>query len=387
MLTGLDAVAAGFADGLRGKRVALLTNHTAVDSWGRHAVQVIGQALGPASGGGRIVRLLAPEHGLWGTHQDMEPVVAPGGAPEIDPVFGLPAVSLYGSDRASLEPDPAALADVDAVVYDIQDIGARYYTYAATLALTMKVAARLGVEVWVFDRPNPIGPRREGPLLRAGFESFCGLVAGLPIRHGLTVGRLAAWYRARVAPDVRLSVVACNADGRAPWVPPSPNMPSRETALVYPGLCFLEGTTVSEGRGTTSPFLQFGAPGVNPVHLVDRLRRRDCPGVDFAPVRFRPAFGKHAGEICGGVYLRVFDATALKSVRLGIYVLEALKHVAPDAWTWRRDAYEFVPADVHPAIDLLWGSDALRQTIDGGGDVEALADASEAEAQAWDPKA
>lgn len=383
MLTGLDAVAAGFAEGLRGKRVALLTNHTAVDSWGRHAVQVVGPALAP---GGRIVRLLTPEHGLWGTHQDMEPVEVGAGGDGLDPVFHLPIVSLYGHDRTSLEPRPEALEGVDAVVYDMQDIGTRYYTFAATLALTMKVAAARGIEVWVLDRPNPIGPRREGPPLEPGFESFCGLVAGLPIRHGLTVGALARWYAARLAPGVDLRVVACNAQGRAPWVWTSPNMPTRETALVYPGLCFLEGTTVSEGRGTTAPFLQFGAPGVDPVALVDRLRRRDCPGVDFVPVRFRPAFGKHAGAVCGGVYLRVFDFTAVRAVRLGVYVLEALRHVAPDAWTWRREAYEFVPAEVNPAIDLLWGSAALRKVLDEGQDVDALIEASEAAAQKWDPR-
>jgi len=375
MSSGLDAVAAGFTQDLRGLRVALLTNHTAVDAWGRHAAHILPRQ------GVQVVRLLAPEHGLWGVHEDMEPVPAGG----VDEVFGLPVVSLYGADRASLEPAPAALEGVDAVVYDIQDVGARYYTYAATLALVMRAAAARGVAVWVLDRPNPIGPKREGPLLRPGFESFCGLAAGLPIRHGLTVGELARWYAARLAPDCRLTVVACNKGGRLPWSPTSPNMPSRETALVYPGLCLLEGTTVSEGRGTTSPFLQLGLPGLDPVKLVDQLRKRDCPGVDFVPVRFRPAFGKHAGQICGGVYLRVFDATALKSVRLGVYVLAALKAVAPDLWTWRSEDYEFVPASVRPAIDLLWGSEALRQAIDARADVEPLIEASEAEAQAWKP--
>ncbi|MCC6620432.1 MAG: DUF1343 domain-containing protein [Deltaproteobacteria bacterium] len=375
MLTGLDAVAAGFAEGLRGRRVALLMNHTAVDSWGRHAAAIL-----PAQGI-EIVRLLAPEHGIWGTHQDMEPVAVDA----VDEVLRLPVTSLYGADRASLEPAPAALEGVDAVVYDIQDVGARYYTYAATLALTMRAAASLGVEVWVLDRPNPIGPRREGPLLRAGFESFCGLVAGLPIRHGLTVGQLARWYRERVAPECKLTIVPCNPNGRAPWMPTSPNMPSRETALVYPGMCLLEGTTVSEGRGTTSPFLQFGAPGLDPIALVDQLRKRDCPGVDFVPVRFRPAFGKHAGRVCSGVYLRVFDATGLQSVRLGVYVLHALKAVAPDAWGWRTEDYEFVPSAVRPAIDLLWGSEALRGAIDAREDVDPLIEAAQAEAQAWKP--
>lgn len=374
MQTGLDRIAAGFDHGLRKRRVALLVNHTAVDSWGRHAVQVFRDQTDNT-----LVRLLGPEHGVWGTHQDMEAV--DGGYP--DPVFGVPTVSLYGADRASLSPRPEAFDGVDAVVYDIQDIGTRYYTYAATLALVMEAAAERGVPVWVLDRPNPIGPLREGPLLEPGFESFCGLEAGLPIRHGLTVGALARWYRDRRAPGAELHVVPCDTHGRPPWIPTSPNMPSREAALVYPGLCLLEGTTVSEGRGTTSPFLTFGAPGVDPVAVVDALRGRDCPGVDFVPVRFRPAFGKHAHAECGGVYLRVFDATALRAVPLGLYVLHALKTTAPEAFDWRTEAYEFV-TDV-PAIDLLWGSAALRETLDAGGDVTDLVARSARDAAAFRP--
>jgi uncharacterized protein YbbC (DUF1343 family) len=372
MSTGLDAVAAGFVSGLRGKRIALLTNHTAVDAWGRHAVQILRDQ------GATIARLLGPEHGVWATHQDMEPVDG-----TLDPIWNLPVVSLYGHDRASLEPRPEAFEGVDLLVYDIQDIGTRYYTYAATLALAMKTAATVGVPVMVLDRPNPIGGRRDGPLLREGFESFCGLVAGLPIRHGLTVGELAKWYRARVAPHCKLEVIACRKESRLPFSPTSPNMPTRETALVYPGLCFLEGTTISEGRGTTAPFLTLGLPDLDNVALVDRMRRKDCPGVDLVPVRFRPAFGKFAGELVNGVYLRVYDDTALRPVKLGVYLLESLKRIAPKSWNWRKDAYEFV-TDV-PAIDLLWGSSALREAIDAGADVEPLLEQADAEAQSWKP--
>ncbi len=372
MSSGLDAVAQGFVPALRGKRLALLVNHTAVEQWGRHAVEVF------RAEGADIVRLLSPEHGLWGVAQDMEPV-----GDSRDPIFDLPVVSLYGADKASLEPRAEAFAGIDAIVYDIQDIGVRYYTYAATLAIVMRAAQQHHVPVWVLDRPNPIGPRREGPLLTAGFESFCGLVAGLPIRHGLTVGQLAQWYAKRYAPECELHIVPCRPESRLPFVATSPNMPTRETALVYAGMCFIEGTTLSEGRGTTSPFLQIGAPGVDALALVDFMRKKDCPGVDFVPMRFKPAFGKHAGEICNGVYLRGFDPTALSAVKLGVYLLQAFKKVAPDAWTWRSDAYEFVTDK--PAIDLLWGSAALRETIDGGGDVEALLEKADAQAQAFRP--
>jgi len=373
MSSGLDSVAQGFVPELRKKRLALLVNHTAVDQWGRHAVEVL------RAEGADIVRLLAPEHGIWGTHEDMEPVAADAR----DPVFGVPVVSLYGSDKASLEPRPEAFEGIDAVVYDIQDIGVRYYTYAATLAHVMRAAAKAGVPVCVLDRPNPIGPRREGPLLTAGFESFCGLVAGLPIRHGLTVGELAQWYRKTFAPECELRVVPCRKESRLPFVPTSPNMPTRDTALVYAGMCFIEGTTLSEGRGTTSPFLQVGAPGIDPLAVADAFRKKDCPGVDVVPVRFRPAFGKHAGDVCGGIYLRGFDATAVQAVKLGAYVLQAFKKVARDAWGWRTDAYEFVTDK--PAIDLLWGSSALRECIDQGGDLEALLEKADAQAQAFSP--
>lgn len=376
MSTGLDAVAQGYVPELKRKRLALIVNHTAVDQWGRHAVEIFRQQ------GAELVRLLGPEHGVWGTHEDMEPVGLEGGV-AADPVWRVPVESLYGADRASLEPRPEALAGVDAIVYDIQDIGVRYYTYAATLALVMRAAGKARIPVWVLDRPNPIGPRREGPLLTAGFESFCGLVAGLPIRHGMTVGELARWYQARFAPECELAVVPCRKETRLPFVPTSPNMPTYETALVYAGMCLLEGTTVSEGRGTTSPFRQFGAPGVDPAALAEHLRRKDCPGVDFIAARFRPAFGKHAGKVCGGVYLRGYDASALSAVKLGVYVLEALKKVAPDAWTWRSDAYEFVTDK--PAIDLLWGSTELREAIDRGGDVEALLEKADAQAQGFRP--
>lgn len=373
MSSALDSVAQGFVPALRGKRLALLVNHTAVDSWGRHAVVVLREA------GAEVVRLLGPEHGIWGIHQDMEAVA---GDPS-DPIFGLPVESLYGSDRASLEPRAELFDGIDAVVYDIQDIGVRYYTYAATLALVMKHAASAGVPVWVLDRPNPIGPRREGPLLQPGFESFCGLVAGLPIRHGLTVGELARWYKKSFAPSCELMVVPCRKDSRLPFVPTSPNMPTRDTALVYSGMCLIEGTTLSEGRGTTSPFRLVGAPGVDALKVYESLRIEECPGVDFVPMRFRPQFSKHAGTVCNGLFLSGFDPNALHSVRLGVLILRAMKRCAPDAWSWRTDAYEFV-TDI-PAIDLLWGSSALRECIDRDGDVEKLLADGDAQAKSFEP--
>ena len=374
-LTGLDSIRAGADHGLAGRRVALLCNYTAVDAHGRHAVEVFAGIEEI-----EIVRLLAPEHGVWATHQDMEPV-----ASTIDPVFELEVASLYGHTRDSLAPRPEALGGVDAIVYDIRDIGCRFYTYAASLALAMEAAQDVGIGVWVLNRANPIGPRREGPLLRAGFESFCGLEPGLPIRHGLDVGALARWFRSRRAPSCELVVVDGTAgpEAQPPWVPPSPNMPTPDTALVYPGMCLLEGTTVSEGRGTTTPFLTFGAPGVDPTRLVAALRGQDLEGVDFVPRLFRPEFQKHAGQLCGGAQIRVLAPDRVRAVDLGVRVIEALKRTAPDAFGWRADAYEFV-TDI-PAIDLLWGSPDLRMAIDTGADIGPLLEGARREADAWDP--
>jgi len=301
----------------------------------------------------------------------------------IDPFFKLPTRSLYGADVESLTPDESLFENIDAIVYDVQDIGTRYYTYAATLALTMETASRTGTPVWVLDRPNPIGPDVEGPLLQPGYESFVGLEAGLPIRHGMTVGELAQWYGVRRAPDCELHVVPCSRHATSLWIPPSPNMPTVDTAIVYPGMCLLEGTSVSEGRGTTTPFLLFGAPGVDPLALTRRLMSYDCPGVDFIPRVFRPEFGKHAGQACGGATIRVFDPTSVRAVTLGLYVLESLSRLAPEAFGWRHAPYEFVK-DI-PAIDLLWGSSELREVIDAGADVQPLIKRANAEAASFKP--
>jgi len=371
---GLDTLCAWEGGPLRGARVGLLANHAAVTHDGLHAAEVLGPRAGI-----EVALLLGPEHGVWGTHQDMEPVATA----THDPVFGLPSRSLYGASAASLRPAEEILEGLDAVVYDLRDIGTRYYTFAATLAFVLEAAAAVGVPVWVLDRPNPLGERVEGPRLRPGFESFCGIEPGLPIRHGLTVGALSRWYAARRAPGAALHVVGFDPDARPLWVPPSPNMPTLETALIYPGLCLLEGTTWSEGRGTTTPFTLLGAPGVDPLALARDLRARELPGVVVTPRRFRPAFQKHAGEVCGGVGLTVTDPEALRPVELGVHVLDAARRVAPETFAWRRDAYEFVE-DV-PAIDLLWGSDALRRTLDDGAPVAPLLEAAAREAAEFAP--
>jgi len=314
-----------------------------------------------------LVRLLAPEHGLEGVAQDMEAV-----DDARDPLTGLPVRSLYGRDASTLEPRPDDLAGADAVVIDLPDIGCRYYTFAATMDAVMAACLRAGVEVVVLDRPNPIGGiAREGGPVEPGFESFVSRLP-TPVRHGLTLGELALLLQRDRHPSLELTVVACRGWQRSwwwdatglPWVPPSPNMPSLETAALYPGLCLVEATTLSEGRGTTRPFHLVGAPGLDPEALTAELRSLAPPGAGFRAVRFRPAFGKHAGEVCGGVEIHITDRAALQPVALGLLLLQAVRAVDPERFSWRAEPYEFV-GEV-PAVDLLTGSAEARKAIDGG---------------------
>jgi uncharacterized protein YbbC (DUF1343 family) len=228
--------------------------------------------------------------------------------------------------------------------------------------------------VVVLDRPNPIGGDLiEGPTIQPGFESFVGCHP-IPVRHGMTIGELARLYRAERVPGVDLTVVPCEGWRRADaweWVlPPSPNMPTAKTALVYPGMCLIEGTNLSEGRGTTRPFEYVGHPDVDPRAVARRLNGMGLPGVAFLPVMFRPTFQKHAGQSCGGVFLHVTDAAMFRPVRTGLAVLMAFRAELGDHYRWRTERYEFV--DHLPAIDILFGSDRERLAIEGDVDLERV---------------
>ncbi|HHQ49674.1 MAG TPA: DUF1343 domain-containing protein, partial [Acidobacteria bacterium] len=253
-------------------------------------------------------------------------------------------------------------------------IGTRYYTFAATLDAVMAACARRGVEVVVADRPDPIGgTAREGGLVRPGFESFVGRVP-VPVRHGLTLGEIALLLQERRYPELELTVVPCRGWTRSqwidetglPWVAPSPNMPTLETAALYPGLCLVEATTLSEGRGTTRPFKLVGAPGLDAAGMAAAVG--ELPGVAARPAWFRPEFGKHAGKVCAGVELVVTDRHELRPVELGLRLLAAVHHMAPELFSWRDEAYEFV-RDI-PAVDLLTGDDRARRAIESGGGLD-----------------
>ena len=297
-----------------------------------------------------------------------------------DPATGLPEVSLYGETLASLSPKPEHLERVDVLVFDVQDVGARYYTYAATMALCMKAAAEHGLRVIVLDRPNPIGGVQvEGGGITPGLESFCGFYP-VPQRHGMTVGELARIYNTTFGIGCDLAVVSLEGWRREryfdatglPWIMPSPNMPTLDTAIVYPGMCLIEGTNLSEGRGTTRPFEIFGAPFVDGRVLADELGRLDLPGVVFRPCTFEPAFHKFTGERCSGLQVHVTDRRAFTPYRVGLGVLWAVRRLWSDDFAWRRKAYEF--RDDVPAIDLLTGFPSVRETIDRGESFERVVD-------------
>ncbi len=357
--TGLDRLLER-GEALAGRRWALLAHAASVS-----ADLVPAHLALERAGAGRPALLLAPEHGYWGVEQDM--VAAAGGA---DPWTGTPVVSLYGCDAASLRPAPETFAGLDLLLVDLQDVGARYYTYAATAAWAAEAAATAGCAVWVLDRPNPLGGVEvEGNLRDEGLESFVGAFA-VPVRHGLTLGELLTREARRRGWEEALEVWTVTGWRREttwpetgrPWIAPSPNLPSVGAVQLYPGLCLVEATELSEGRGTTRPFRLVGAPGLDPLALTRELAGRRLPGVAFLPTYFRPQYQKHQGEVCGGVELVVTDAARLRPYRLGVELLTGLKRAAGDRFAWRRQPYEFVAE--FPAIDLLAGSPALRTALE-----------------------
>jgi uncharacterized protein YbbC (DUF1343 family) len=261
-------------------------------------------------------------------------------------------------------------------VIDLQDVGSRYYTYAATAVWAAEAALTAGCEVWVLDRPNPIGGVKiEGDLPRPGYDSFVGAFV-MPVRHGLTLGEIVLLETRRrgLNPGMDAGIEIWKMEGwrrgmtwaetGLPWIAPSPNMPTLATALVYPGGCLIEATELSEGRGTTRPFQLIGAPHIDPVALADSLTARNLPGVAFVPTYFRPQFQKHRGAACGGVELVVTDHETFESYRTGLVLLDAVRRLDPDRFAWRQAPYEFVSD--RPAIDLLTGGPEARQAIESG---------------------
>jgi len=352
---------------LRGLRVGAILNPTSVDPELRHLADLLHQAPGVT-----LAALFGPEHGVRGDVQYLEEIGA-----SVDPRTGVPEHSLYGKDFASLTPRDEHLRGLDALVFDVQDVGSRYYTYLATMGLAMRAAARHKLRFVVLDRPNPIGGAAvEGGVVHRGFESFVGLWP-VAARHGLTAGECARLLNAPAEQGgsgigCDLQVIAMEGWRREmlhgetglPWVMPSPNMPTVDTALVYPGMCLLEGTNLSEGRGTTRPFELWGAPWLDGARLAGALTAENLRGVRFRPCAFTPTWDKHRGARCQGVQVHVTDAKALQPVRLGAACIVHARAQDPVRFRWRTEKYEFV--EHLPAIDLLAGSAAFRTGVEAG---------------------
>ena len=361
---------------VRGLRLGLIANPTAVTADLVHAVQALHAARGV-----RLKALFGPEHGIWADAQDLVEV-----EDSRDPLTGLPVFSLYGKTRV---PTAAMLGSLDALVFDVQDVGARYYTFIYTLLHALEACAEHGKALVVLDRPNPLGgDSLDGNVLDPAFLSFVGLHP-LAVRHGMTVGELALMFRAERNLDVDLRVVRMRGWRRAmafeetglPWVLPSPNMPTVDTAFVYPGGCLVEGTNLSEGRGTTRPFELVGAPWLDPWALARELGRERLAGVAFRPVFFTPTFQKHAGRVCGGVQVHVRDRARFPAFLAYLLLIHHARRQAPERFAWRDPPYEY--EHVKRPIDILCGTDAVRRTMDEGLSPRRLAAGWSRERQAF----
>lgn len=375
---------------LRRKRVAVLSHHAGVTHDLRRTVDCI--AAMPC----KLVRIFGPEHGFWAVAQDME-----GAETAVDQATGVEIVSLYhnypklpavhthpgirrwkaelAAAKAKLSPADEQLRDVDVLVVDLQDVGSRYYTFVNTMANCMAVAKRTGTKVIVLDRPNPInGVQIEGNFFDdPRWFSFVGQF-NIPPRHGMTIGELARLYAANEERyGCELQVIEMSGWKRAdwwdetdlPWVPPSPNMPSIATATVYPGLCLIEATNVSEGRGTTIPFELFGAPGIDAFALAERLNALDLPGATFRAQYFQPTFQKAAGRVCGGAQVHVTDRHVFQPYLTGVVILKVLFDLGREGmfdFAWRTESYEYEPTDERQALEQLAGTSKLRVALESG---------------------
>ena len=365
--TGLDRLVAEDFARLKGKRIAVLAHEPSVDRRFRHLLDLL-----TARRDLELRRVFAPEHGLFGAAQDQIPLSRQSSQNELE------IVTLYGERFESLWPNPEHFADIDLLVADIQDVGARYYTYATTLTFVMQRAAAAHCPVLVLDRPNPLGGTAlEGGLLDvARFRSFVGYWP-LLARHGLTVGELAAFVNAReklgcaleVLPVAGLRREMQQGLGDRPWVAPSPNMPTLDTARVYPGACLIEGTNLSEGRGTTRPFELVGAPFFPAREIARRLTEEGHPGFVLRPTVFEPTFHKFQGQPCQGLQIHVSDTRTANSWLLFVRLLTHL-HALDAGLAWRSETYEYVSDRL--AIDLLLGDARLREWIENQAPLETF---------------
>lgn len=363
--SGLD-VLLGRPGLVRGLRVGLVANPASITAELEPAPAALARARDIDLGA-----LFGPEHGITADAQDLV---------EVDHSRerrgGLPVYSLYGKTRV---PTRRMLAGLDAVVFDLQDVGSRYYTYIYTLQHVLAACAREGKRVIVLDRPNPLGGVVvDGNVLDPEYRSFVGMHP-LAVRHGMTAGELGLMFREELSLDVDLRIIRMRGwrremhfeDTGLPWVLPSPNMPTEDTAFVYPGGCLVEGTNLSEGRGTTRPFELVGAPWLDGPALARSLEKEKLEGVGFRPAAFTPTFHKHAERLCHGVQVHIADRVRFPAFLTYILLLHHACRQAPRRFAWRDPPYEY--EYVKPPIDILYGNDRLRRAIDAGSSPRGLA--------------
>jgi uncharacterized protein YbbC (DUF1343 family) len=360
MKTGLDVLLESRLSLLDGARVGLIVNPASINSHFIHAADLFHQ-----EGRIKLTALFGPQHGIRGeTQDDMIEWQS-----FTDRRTGLPAYSLYGESR---KPTAEMLSGVDALVFDVQDVGTRVYTFIYTMALAMQAAGESGKRFIVLDRPNPInGLQVEGNIHERAFSSFVGMFP-IPMRHAMTVGELARMFKGEFEIDCDLEVIEMEGWRRSmwfeetglPWIMPSPNIPTFDTAVVYPGAVMIEGTNLSEARGTTRPFEIIGAPFIDPYALVTELGNDNLPGAVFRPLHFQPTFHKFSGEICGGMQIHVTDRDRFKPVATGVAIINAVRRLYPQSFAWKQPPYEYV-YDQLP-FDAITGTSGLREQIEAG---------------------
>ncbi|MDA2923264.1 DUF1343 domain-containing protein [Acidobacteria bacterium AH-259-L09] len=364
--SGLEVFLEERLDLIKGKRVGIIVNPSSVSSQLEHTLDLLFNH--PEI---ELTTILGPQHGVRGETQDnmIE------WEDYRDLMTQLPVYSLYGNRRSPAE---RMLANVDTVIFDLQDVGARYYTFIYTMALAMKSCRERGKSFIVLDRPNPInGIDVEGTVLDPNFSSFVGLYP-LAVRHGMTVGELALYFNQEFHINCELQVVKMREwkremffeDTALPWVLPSPNIPTVDTSIVYPGMCLLEGTNISEGRGTSRPFEFSGAPWVEPHEMVRRLSQMDLPGTVFRPLYFVPTFHKWSKQMVGGVQIHVLNRKIFRPFRTGLALLKVYREMGEDHFQWKAPPYEYEHEKL--PFDILCGTDQVRKQIEAGASLEEL---------------
>lgn len=366
MQIGLETLFDNYLHLLKGERVGLIVNPASINQQYEHAADVFYNYKEI-----NLTTLFGPQHGIRGETQDN--MIEWEGFK--DRRTNLPVYSLYGKTRI---PTEEMLKDVDILVFDVQDVGTRVYTFIYTMAHAMQACAKYGKRMVVLDRPNPIGGELvEGNILENEFASFVGLFP-IAMRHGMTVGELAKMFNEAFAINCNLDIVPMSGWKRSmwwdstaiPWILPSPNMPTLDTAIVYPGMVIFEGTLVSEGRGTTRPFELIGAPYIDAYALTEKLNNLNLPGVYFRPNYYQPTFHKHVGQLCGGLQLHILDRQKYKSVITAVAILNTIYHLYTDKFEWKQPPYEYVH-DKLP-IDVIFGSDKVRKQIELGISIDEI---------------